>query len=226
LLPSAFAVAFAGSAFAQSYSEPSRSFLHQIVQEWTEKSAVGNLRTATFSDDEIELRIWAGFGLRGSYGGILHRQGGTWTASHLELNRYTAGATNEIAVRDGLLPPTIVEEMESRCVIETLQDSDGSPLEYSLSCAHARPSSISTSQQLAELWEMLVGLGILTLPPTIERDWIMMDGHSYVIEVRVGSQYRATVTEHADETPVDEQIHQIVMAVDLVLNTLLYGGYE
>jgi len=113
-ISAALVAGFSLSVSAQNYSEPSRSYLHEIVQSWTEKSTVGNLRAAAFPDDDIEVRIWAGFGLGGTYGGVLRRSNGSWTISHLWLNRYIAGATDEIAVRDGLLAPSVVEEMESR----------------------------------------------------------------------------------------------------------------
>ncbi len=227
ILSIALAVAASGVSQAQSYSEPENNYLHEIVQKWTEHTSVGNLRDAKFDDTDIEVRIWAGFGLRGSSGAVLRRTGDKWSVIILDLDRYFAGGSNEIAAEEGLLPPCIVDAMRDRCVIETSFDSDGNPEFYGLDCVLITPSPRHNVQQaLAELWSSLESLGVRELPLTIERDWVMMDGHSYVIEVRVGSSYRATVTEHAYETEADEQIHKIVMAFDSVLDTWLFGGND
>jgi hypothetical protein len=47
-----------------------------------------------------------------------------------------------------------------------------------------------------EAWDALVEAGLLRLPPSVPRSWIMMDGHTYVLEVRRGAEYRASRIEH------------------------------
>ena len=217
----------ASTSLAQHYSEPNENYLHEIVQEWAGKTSQGNLRTTRLAENDLELRIWAGFGLVGTTGAILRRRDGEWSASRIFVERYFAGATEEIARREGLLPPCIVESMRSRCTVQATESVDGDVLDYDLQCAETDPVTMEEAQRsLGELWDDIKRLGVLELPPTIERDWVMLDGHSYVIEVRAGEAYRATVVEHAHDTDVDKQIHQIVVAMDTVLNTDLYGGPE
>ena len=61
------------------------------------------------------------------------------------------------------------------------------------------------------IWPTLVNAGILTLPTKVPRTWMMLDGHSYVLEVRHGQTYRASEIEHVEkpEVPADSVIRRI-----------------
>lgn len=41
-------------------------------------------------------------------------------------------------------------------------------------------------------WQDVVRAGVLRLPPMVPRNWAMLDGHTYVIELRQGDSYRAS----------------------------------
>jgi hypothetical protein len=45
-------------------------------------------------------------------------------------------------------------------------------------------------------WQELKTEGILELPPRVPRSWMMLDGLTYVVEVRRGNDYRASAIEH------------------------------
>jgi hypothetical protein len=51
-------------------------------------------------------------------------------------------------------------------------------------------------------WTRAVRAGLLTLPAQVEREWIMMDGFTYVIELRYGNRYRAVEIEHVEKPEV------------------------
>jgi len=61
------------------------------------------------------------------------------------------------------------------------------------------------------VWANLVAIGMLTLPTSVPRKWMMLDGHTYVLEVRVGQFYRASVIEDLEkpEVPADATIRQL-----------------
>jgi len=58
------------------------------------------------------------------------------------------------------------------------------------------PSSVNYP---GSLWPMLVHMGIDSLPTRVSRKWRMLDGHTYVLEVRRGTRYRASEIEHLDK---------------------------
>ncbi len=212
-------------ATAQEYSEPADNYLHEVVQEWSQKSKIGCLRDATLGDGEMELRIWSGIGLTGTVADFLSGRDGTWGVSSIYVESFFVGATNEIAAKEDLLPPCVLNEMSKRCILETMLDMNGDPLEYQLDCAMVSYSGREKNQeQLAALWDRLVKLDLLELPPSVERDpyVVVADGLGYVIEVRVGDSYRATVIRHDNEHPVDKQVHKILKAYDAVVGTEIY----
>jgi len=45
----------------------------------------------------------------------------------------------------------------------------------------------------ANLWSQLMRAGVLRVPPEPHPKYVMLDGFTYVLEVRVGSVYRASV---------------------------------
>jgi hypothetical protein len=68
---------------------------------------------------------------------------------------------------------------------------------------------------IGRAWDSAVQEGLLTLPPEVPRTWLMMDGFSYVIEVRRGAEYRASSIEHVDkpEVPADAQVKRVYEAL-------------
>lgn len=217
-------------ATAQEYSEPADNYLHEVVQEWSNKSKIGSLRDAEFAEDEKEVRFWSGFGLTGTVGDSLSWRDGMWVVSQGFVMRYQVGATNEIAAKQDMLPPCVLEEMSRRCVVQRTLGMDRKPHDYALDCAimdRGRPEN--NQKPLAELWDELTALGLLSLPPFVERDpsVVVLDGLSYVIEVRVGDSYRATVIRQDYEHPVDKQVHRILKAFDAAVGTeLIPYGYD
>jgi hypothetical protein len=59
-------------------------------------------------------------------------------------------------------------------------------------------------------WQELKREGLLELPPEVPRNWMMVDGHSYVVEVRRGGDYRVSVIEHTTpETRADTVVQRL-----------------
>jgi hypothetical protein len=61
------------------------------------------------------------------------------------------------------------------------------------------------------VWANLVATGMLTLPTNVPRKWMMLDGHTYVLEVREGQFYRASIIEDLEkpEVPADATIRRL-----------------
>ena len=79
------------------------------------------------------------------------------------------------------------------------------------------------SRTIERAWDSAVREGLLTLPPMVSRTWRMMDGFSYVIEVRRGAEYRASSIEHVDkpEAPADAEVQRVY---DALMRLVLMAG--
>jgi hypothetical protein len=67
------------------------------------------------------------------------------------------------------------------------------------------------AQRMDSMWDELVREGVHSLPTHVPRTWMMMDGHSYIYELRRGQSYRAVWIEHVakPEAPADDAIKRI-----------------
>jgi hypothetical protein len=216
-------------------SEPEDDYLLEVTREWSELAGLGDLRTTPLDQDDIELRVWGGYGLVGTRAAILRRIGGEWEGLTLYVERYRAAATDSLAEAEGVLPPCIVEAMADRCKARESRMMGSGPTAgqvvgvlYHLECPYARRVSDNYRQEsYARLWEDVVGAGVLTLPPEVEREWVMTDGHSYVVEVRAGDTYRASSIEHtAPEVEADRQVQAIAQRLARMLHASIYPYWD
>jgi hypothetical protein len=66
-------------------------------------------------------------------------------------------------------------------------------------------------------WQNLKQNGLLELPPQVPRKWMMVDGHTYVVEVRRGSDYRASVIENTKpESRADTLVQRLAAMMECV----------
>jgi len=74
-------------------------------------------------------------------------------------------------------------------------------------------SQVALPSRPAELWSQLLAAGLLELPPFPERDVpkMVMDGGAFVVEVREGKGYRASVFDNPADfgTPADQRMLRI-----------------
>src|SRR5262249_48199711 len=68
-------------------------------------------------------------------------------------------------------------------------------------------------------WTAAVRAGAFQLPGRVERNRVMDDGFMYVVELRSGGDYRASMIEHMEraETAADQQIKDIYAVVSRLL---------
>jgi hypothetical protein len=91
------------------------------------------------------------------------------------------------------------------------------PLVSIESARHAQPFLLIPQEAPPpdETWDALVDARLFRLPPAVPRSWVMMDGRTYVLEVRRGAEYRASVIEHTSppETAGDRVVRAIAALV-------------
>jgi hypothetical protein len=59
-----------------------------VIDRTAELGNLPNLRTTTLDNDDIEVRVWGGFGLINLEGVVMKRTGGQWSAIHVEADHY------------------------------------------------------------------------------------------------------------------------------------------
>jgi hypothetical protein len=65
-----------------------------LIDRVTEKAAISELRKESLPADDIEIRIWRGFGLSNLEGIVLKRTDNRWSATHLKADNYNLPVEN------------------------------------------------------------------------------------------------------------------------------------
>ena len=206
-------------AQARTESAPVDNYLLEISQRWGQDSPLGDARTLTLAPDGIELRVWGGYGLTATRGIIVRRNRGVWRGWVAEV--HTCSLAVPIPVGDTASEATaaVFRERARRECGRERKDSLSSGAIFSVDTLETR--EIRDPRALARAWENAVKAGLLTLPPEVKRSWVMLDGFGYVVEVRRGQQYRASVIEHVQkpEVEADRQVQAVYRAVLPLMET-------
>jgi hypothetical protein len=85
---------------------------------------------------------------------------------------------------------------------------------YMSDSVEVRPLPAS-SAAIDSAWNDAVTAGLLTLPASVPRTWTMLDGVRYVLEVRRGSEYRASMIESLEtpEVEADRRVKVVFAAL-------------
>ena len=175
------------SARAQGATpDTATDYLVRITQRWGASAPIGALPDRSMSANDVELRVWGGYGLGGTRGVILRRTGDRWQAWRARV---------------------------VRCVIDasTVRLDEASPGREAVLLAEARRHcprtahnygsfySVDTlalenvdARKAAPTWDRVLRAGVLELPPELPNRRIMIDVFGIVIEVRRGDVYRAS----------------------------------
>jgi hypothetical protein len=185
-------------------------YLAFITERWgLVDRRLGLLRWKDIRPGDIELRFWAGYGLVGTGAILLNRTGGQWTARRVRVRGCWLA-----------LPPSVADTMSlatrERYEAEARRRCD-EPRIDTLSVASVLTSdtlvieTVATAADLARVWEDIVAAGLLRLPTSVHRSAMMFDGHSWVVEVRLGQEYRlSSITSWSrEEVPADKAIKVI-----------------
>jgi hypothetical protein len=200
-------------------SAPPEPSLLNITRQWSRASTLGDLRELAPDASRLELRVWGGFSLSSpTQGVVLRRTGGRWsaflarvvrceiqiprsvgdTASRTTMQRYTAEARRHCG--------TTVAEVTAGSQVLATDTLLVAPLDVA-------------EGLIGETWAAAERAGALDLPGRVERNRVVDDVFTYVVEVRRGDDYRASVIEHIErpEIRADQQIRDIYAAVNRLL---------
>lgn len=224
--------AFLGCAGAEVtvISEPDPRLQDAVLQRYYQIVGVEDLRTATFADNEKEVRFWQ-HGPNGELVSILQYRDGEWSNYYIDFRYNSAAEPESLAAAEGIVGSCAVEPMRDRCVVREVQVSgwngDGSGLVragtlYHLTCPIVgtdrwKGSSARSQEWIAGLWDRLMELGLWSLPPTVERDGILTHQTYYDIEVRIGNEYRYSTIRHIWE---DERLLEVDHRVEAIKRAL------
>lgn len=192
-------------------------FLLRITQEWPEGSPLGTTLGLQLSTNDIELRVWSGYGITGTRGIILRRIDGTWRGWSAIVHRCSSFVP--IPVADTASAATLAAFRE-RARRECGGAPRGPPVPARVFTVDTLETKVLGPEvRIADAWDRAVNAGVLELPPQIQRTWMMADGFTYVVELRRGSTYRASVIEHVNppEVEADRQVQAVYRAVTSLL---------
>lgn len=205
-------VLFPFLAFSQAakiISEPENNHILNVTREWSKLVEIRDLRMKKFGEDDIEIRLWVGYGLGRTTAGIISRTNGDWKFISLNVDEYQISASDSLAKADGNLPPDILGKMGGRCTIGIARHMGSGKkagivvgTTYNLDCPHIYQRVDQDSSRLNQLWENLKEAGILDLPP--DDNILMLDGQTYLIELRHGLNYRASIFRHPPDLETEE----------------------
>lgn len=195
---------------AQVVSVATRAYLVDIMRQRANESPLGDLRRRATAPDDVEVRAWGGFGLAGTAGVVLRRNRGAWRAWRAEVVPCRADVA--IPIADTASATTV-----ARFIALAREKCGASFGDVSRGASVYRADTLAITELKVDLraieraWDAAVHEGLLTLPAEVPRKWLMMDGFSYVIEVRRGAEYRASSIEHVDkaEVPADAQVKRV-----------------
>ena len=212
-------VARAAISQARVVSAPPEPSLLNLIGQWTRASTLGDLRELRVGRDYLELRVWGGFALNSETQAlVLRRANGRWsaflarvmrcelqiprvigeTASSATLRRYTARAKQQCGTKPSDVGPGTQIITTDSLIVDSLGVAESA---------------------VQDAWAAAEHAGVEELPPRVDRKRSMDDVFMYVVELRNGGDYRASVIEHVNppETPADRQIQDVYAAVNRLL---------
>ncbi|XWN38414.1 MAG: hypothetical protein ROO71_05615 [Balneola sp.] len=202
---------------------PENNYLLEESQKWGEHSEFGSLPEKEIGEGNLELRYWSGFGLLGNRGVIINRSYDKWNAYSIDV-RMCEVLSLKTGVHDSLktfLTIDLKYTDQINCNIESDQEIENEMAQFTDSVF---VSELQNDYNFDKLWNKLKRKGILNLPIEINRSYGMTDGHSYVIEIKIGDDYRAFVSANFDEYEVDVRAREMAGIIDEFLGTTLNGS--
>lgn len=209
------AVAQTGFAQARVVSAPPEPSLLNITGQWSRASSLGDLRELRADRDYRELRVWLGFGLTTeTQAVVLRRSNNHWSAFFARVMRCEMQIPRSVG--DTASRATIERynaEARRHCGTSVADVAPGSQV-ITTDTLLVAPLSVPDST-IEAAWTAAVRAGLMQLPPRVGRSTSMDDVATFVIELRTGNDYRASVIEQLErpETEADQQVKDIYAAV-------------
>ena len=204
------AITAPAQAQARTQSAPEANYLLAITQQWGGESPLRDARSIVLAPDDIELRVWGGYGLAGTRGVILRRRHGEWRGFVAVVHRCSIAVPTPVADTASELTVAEFRRRARRACGRPFADTLAAASVFFVDTLELRP--IQDSGALERAWNAAKEAGVSQLPPSVKRSW-MMDGFGYVVELRTGDAYRASVIDHAQEVEADRQVQAVYAAV-------------
>ena len=216
----AFAVVLSRAGLGQAHvlSAPPEPSLLSIARQWSRASSLGDLRELRTASDYLELRVWGGFGFGVTQGVVLRRAGGRWSAFLARVRR--CAIRIPIPVADTASAATkqhYVAEARRQC--DKPLEEIGAGVRIITADTLAVEQLVAPDSLIEHAWTAAVDAGVLQLPGNVRRRTPIVVDFTYVVELRRGTEYRASEIEHLEhpETEADRQIREIYAAVTGIL---------
>ena len=199
---------------ARVTSAPSEPSLLNLTSSWGRASTLGDLLELGMNSDDIELRVWHGFGPSETQSTILRRTQGHWSASFARVIRcelQIPGSVGDTA--SAATMRLFVSEAKRNCGASITDVPPGSRL-ITADTVFVQPLELlETSIDAA--WKDALRAGVDQLPGRAQHSGTRDDALTFVIELRRGGEYRAAEIEDVDppQVKVDSQVKQIYAAV-------------
>lgn len=134
------------------------------INERARLAKLPELKTFALGDNDLEVRVWIGFGVIPLEGIVIRRTNGTWTAIHLPSIHGGSDPRDSVKI----LPP---------------------------------PDSGWTA-----MWNRVTEEGILTLPDSsqLSGEVRVLDGESFVVEIKTDGNYRTYLYPNPDQQKWEE----------------------
>ena len=193
---------------------PSDSFLFQGTRRWGRTSSLGDLQERAFAPEDIEVRAWGGYGIGGTSAIVARREAGNWRAWSAEFVGCNISVATSIAdTASAETRKGFIAAARKNCY-SSIGDTRRGAVMYLSDSVEVTPLPAS-SAAIDSAWNDAVNAGLLALPASVPRTWTMLDGVTYLLEVRRGREYRASMIESLDtpEVEADRQVKVVFAAL-------------
>ncbi len=221
------------------HSEPSSemaNYLLNNVQEWGKYSDLQSLKIKQLQDDDIEFRFW-GFNAIGTQAVVLRRESNQWKALKVEIQLCEVLSVKGDVDTSNLMHFQIP-------VIYTDQIDCNKSAEFNIVpdilhvTEYVSVIELSENLDLDGLWNELNRLKVKKLEseaepaPNISKDVhgnvievVNIDGYDYLVELKIGDVYRASVAKSKSQSELDAQLQEMAQIIVDYLNTSIYDEH-
>lgn len=168
-------------------SDTAADHIIRVTQKWGASSPLGALATQPMGADDVELRVWGGYGHGGSWGVVLRRTDDRWRAWRARAETCVINAAS-LPTPAGVTPTDSMLRAAARRRCHP-PHMDGGGTFYMVDSLALEEVD---ARRAGPVWEQSLGAGVLDLRSLVRRNWIMIDGFAIVIEVRRDDVYRVS----------------------------------
>lgn len=220
LTGTALSIPFPAHGQNAEISAPEDSYILEMTRWWGKKcSSLGEMHAMNADSGDVAVRFWGGYGIDETRGISLRRIRSEWKAKAVRVERRKVEVPDSIRSDSTAVRQYVNDLSRNAC---TVVSRFGPGQNFVMDTV--RVSEPPKTPDLDKLWKRLRSHGILRLPPDPEEAGVPVeDGHTYVVEVRTGNQYRSSVIPGIVlfmESSRDEGEHSVLQQVKEIASLL------